>query len=48
MLAYYMFANHGWRPEQVSELSQEEKVMMTLFAVKEIRSRPNPKSKEES
>lgn len=39
MLAYYMFVNHGWRPGRVSELSPEEKILMTLFAVKEIRAR---------
>ena len=33
-LAYYMFVNHGWRPEQVSSLSLEEKAMMTVFALK--------------
>ena len=42
-LAYYMFVNHGWRPEQVSSLSPEEKAMMTVFAVREIQSRPKPK-----
>lgn len=39
MLAYYMFVNHGWRPGRVAELPPEEKVMMTVFALKEIRSR---------
>lgn len=39
MLAYYMFVNHGWRPQQVDDLSDREKIMMTRFALKEIHSR---------
>jgi len=38
-----MFVNHGWRPERVCELSPEEKAMLTVFALKEIHSRPKPK-----
>lgn len=43
MLAYYMFCNHGWEPSKVAALSSREKVMLVLFAVKEIKSRPKPK-----
>ncbi len=43
MLAYYMFVNHGWRPQQVEDLPFREKLLMTLFALKEIRSRSKPK-----
>ena len=43
LLAYYMFVNHGWRPQQVASLSVREKTIMTHFALKEIRSRPQAK-----
>lgn len=43
LLAYYMFVNHGWTPGRVAELSPGEKVLATLFALKEIKSRPKPK-----
>ena len=42
-LVYYMFVNHGWRPQQVDSLTDREKILMTLMAVKEIRGRPKPK-----
>lgn len=38
-----MFANHGWRPGKVSQLSSREKILLALFALKEIKSRPKPK-----
>lgn len=38
-----MFVNHGWRPGQVSDLSPGEKIMLTVFALKEIHDRPKPK-----
>ena len=38
-LAYYMFANHGWRPQQVDDLPDREKILMLQMAVKEIKSR---------
>jgi hypothetical protein len=34
-----MFVNHGWRPQQVDDLPDREKVLMTQFALKEIRAR---------
>lgn len=43
MLAYYMFVNHGWRPRQVAELPERERVLMLEMALKEIRSRPQVK-----
>ena len=43
LLAYYMFVNHGWRPQQVDDLPYREKLLMTEFALKEIRSRPKAK-----
>lgn len=43
LLAYYMFANHGWRPSRVSRLPSREKVILALFAITEIKSRPKPK-----
>lgn len=43
ILAYYMFANHGWNPGRVSGLPSREKILLTLFALKEIKSRPKPK-----
>jgi len=42
-LAYYMFVNHGWRPQQVDSLPDREKILMTLMALKEIKDRPKPK-----
>jgi len=38
-LAYYMFVNHGWRPRQVADLPYRERVLLTQFALKEIRAR---------
>ena len=38
-----MFVNHGWRPQQVADLPDREKILMTEMALKEIRSRPKPK-----
>ena len=46
LLAYYMFANHGWRPSEVSGLPAREKILLALFALKEIRSRPKQKGGE--
>ena len=43
LLAYYMFVNHGWRPQQVADLTDRERFLMTHFALKEIKSRPKPK-----
>jgi len=43
LLAYYMFANHGWEPSRVSRLPPREKILAALFALKEIKSRPKPK-----
>lgn len=43
LLAYYLFVNHGWEPSRVSRLSPREKILMTLFALKEIRSRQKEK-----
>lgn len=43
MLAYYMLVNHGRLPSEVSGLSTREKILLTLFALKEIKSRPKPK-----
>ncbi len=43
LLAYYMMVNHGWRPQEVSGLPYREKILLTLFALKEIKSRPKPK-----
>lgn len=43
LLAYYLFVNHGWAPGRVAALSPGEKVLMTLFALKEIKSRPKGK-----
>lgn len=43
LLAYYMFVNHGWRPQQVDNLTDREKFLMTQFALKEIHSRPKEK-----
>ena len=34
-----MFVNHGWRPQQVDDLPDREKVLMTQFALKEIRAK---------
>ena len=34
-----MFVNHGWRPQQVDDPPDREKVLMTQFALKEIRAR---------
>ena len=42
-LAYYMFVNHGWRPQQVLDLPYREKILLTQLALKEIRSRPKTK-----
>ena len=42
-LAYYMFVNYGWRPQQVDSLPDREKILMTLMALKEIKDRPKPK-----
>lgn len=39
LLAYYMMCNHGWRPKEVSDLPTREKILLTLFALKEIKSR---------
>jgi len=38
-LAYYMFVNHGWRPQQIDDLSDREKILMLQMALKEIKSR---------
>jgi len=35
-----MFVNHGWAPGRVAELTSREKVIATLFAIKEIKDRP--------
>jgi len=43
LLAYYMFVNHGWRPQQVDDLPDREKLLMSQFALKEIHSRPKAK-----
>lgn len=43
LLGYYMFVNHGWRPRRVVRLPPREKILLTLFALKEIRSRPKGK-----
>lgn len=43
LLAYYMFVNHGWRPQKVCDLPDREKALLTQFAVKEIRSRQKAK-----
>lgn len=43
MLAYYMFVNHGWRPQRVADLPYREKVLMIEMALKEINSRPKAK-----
>lgn len=38
-MAYYMFVNHGWRPQQIDDLSDREKILMLQMALKEIKSR---------
>lgn len=43
MLAYYMMVNHGRFPSEVLGLSSREKILLTLFALKEIKSRPKSK-----
>ncbi len=35
-----MMVNHGWRPQKVAGLSTREKLLLALFALKEIKSRP--------
>lgn len=39
MLAYYMFANHGWNPQKVADLPLRERALMLEMAMKEIRAR---------
>lgn len=39
LLAYYMFVNHGWNPQKISDLSYRERVLMLHMALKEIDSR---------
>jgi len=34
-----MFVNHGWRPQQIDDLSDREKILMLQMALKEIKSR---------
>lgn len=43
LLAYYMLVNHGRFPSEVYGLPAREKILLTLFALKEIRSRPKAK-----
>lgn len=38
-MAYYMFVNHGWPPSKYDALSEREKVLVSIFARKEIESR---------
>jgi len=38
-----MMVNHGRFPGEVAGLPAQEKILMTLFALKEIKSRPKPK-----
>ncbi len=40
-----MFANHGWRPRQVADLPCRERVLLTQFALKEIRAREAEKGR---
>lgn len=39
LLAYYMTVNHGWRPRKVADLPAREKILLAMFALKEIKSR---------
>lgn len=36
-----MFVNHGRFPSEIAALSEEELILMTAMAEKEIQSRPN-------
>ena len=39
MVAYYCFVNLGWPPSKYAALSYRERVLIALFAEREIKSR---------
>lgn len=39
-IAYYMFVNHGRFPHEITDLSQDEKILIYQMALKEISKRP--------
>ena len=39
ILAYYMFVEHGWSPSQFDSLPRREKILVSLFAQKEVEER---------
>ena len=39
MVAYYCFVNFGWTPSQFAELSDRERLLVTLFVKKEVKDR---------
>ena len=43
MAAYYCFVNLGWPPSKYADLPYRERVLITEFIRKEIKSRPQPK-----
>lgn len=45
-VAYYCFVNFGWPPSRFNELKEQEKKLVTAFAVKAMES--NKKAQEEA